>query len=224
MCQAFSCLVTKSDKVYWKAGVDSHEDLRTIFSEPELKDDKDAPANTFARIEIVPPKGNYLDTKSKWIFKIDEKIKPSWLTDKHEVLARKELSKWKKQVYTFNLKEAKNPIHPFKIKPHKIGKKELELLENWASVGAWVGDSVWAWVWDSVRDSVRDSVWAWVGDSVGDSVWDSVGDSVGASVWDSVGAYIGSLFVIEEWKYVNYNNKLFKKGVYPFESCVKLWK
>ena len=28
MCKAFSCLVTRGNKVYWKAGLDSHEDLR----------------------------------------------------------------------------------------------------------------------------------------------------------------------------------------------------
>ena len=49
-----------------------------------------------------------------------------------------------------------------------------------------------------------------------DSVWDSVGDSVGASVV----AYIGSLFPnIREWKYIEH-----KRGEYPFQSAVDLWK
>jgi hypothetical protein len=39
------------------------------------------------------------------------------------------------------------------------------------------------------------------------------------SVSDSVWAYYGSLFDIEEWKYIKH-----EKGVYPFESAVKLWK
>jgi hypothetical protein len=41
----------------------------------------------------------------------------------------------------------------------------------------------------------------------------------------SVRAYNGSLFSnIKEWKYVDYNNKLFKKGKYPFQPAVDLWK
>jgi len=128
--------------------------------------------------------------------------------------------------------ESVNPINPLKIVPSQITSRQIELLRNWASVrdsvwasvrasvGASVRDSVWASVWDSVGASVRDSVWASVGASVGDSVGDSVGASVGASVWDSVGAYIGSLFPkIEKWKYIKH-----KKGKYPFQSCVDLWK
>ena len=45
-------------------------------------------------------------------------------------------------------------VHPFELKPKKVGKKVIELLKQWNSV------------WDSVGNSVRDSVW--------DSVWDSV--------------------------------------------------
>ncbi len=52
------------------------------------------------------------------------------------------------------------------------------------------------------------------------SVRDSVWDSVRASVRDSVWAYIGSLFPnIEKWKYIKY-----KKGQYPFQSAIDLWK
>jgi hypothetical protein len=86
----------------------------------------------------------------------------------------------------------------------------------WASVGDSVRDSVWA----SVGDSVRDSVWASVGDSVRDSVWASVWASVRDSVWASVEAYIGSLFSnIKRWKYVKN-----RRGEYPFQSAVDLWK
>ena len=54
--------------------------------------------------------------------------------------------------------------------------------------------------------------------------WDSVGgsvrDSVGGSVRDSVGAYIGSLFPnIKKWEYINH-----KKGIYPFQPAVDLWR
>ena len=167
MCKAFSCLVTKSNRVYWKAGVDSHDKLRELFSDLELRDDKNPPHNTFARIEITPPDNNYLNIRSKWEYKIDESIKPEWLTDKHEILCRTALSKWKKGIYIFNLKEAKNPIHPFKIEPPKITKKHIALVKRWDSVWASVRDSFWVSVRASVWDSVRDSVWASVRASAG---------------------------------------------------------
>ena len=217
MCKAFSCLITKSKKVYWKTGVDGHDELQVLFvkKDKELKDDKNPPKNTFARIEINPKDGNYLNLNQKWVYKIDEKVKPTWLDKSYEAPCYKAFRLWKKEVYSrFNYKEALKPIHPFKIKPPKnITTRHLKLLAKWDSIGVSV--------WDSVRDSS-------IGVSVWDSVWDSVGDSVrdssiGVSVWDSVGAYGGSLFKgIKKWKYVNCK-KLGIKG-YPFASVVKLWK
>jgi len=204
MCRAFSCLVTRGNKVYWKTGVDSHEGILDLYKKQDsnLNDEKTPPLNTFARIEIVPPKEDYLNTNfGEWIFQIDESIKPSFLKDKHADLCRQALLDWTKVIYTFNLEEARKPIHPFKIVlPSEITEEHLALLKQWASV----------------RDSVRYSVRA----SVGDSVWDSVWDSVGDSVW----AYVGSLFPLSEWKYIDYKNPLFEKGKYPFQSVVDLWK
>jgi hypothetical protein len=220
MCKAFSCLVTRGNKVYWKAGVDSHEGILKLYQKDDcnLLDNKIPPLNTFARVEIVPPKEDYLnDNFLTWVYQIDEQLKPTFLKHKHEDLCREALSEWGKRVYTFNIEEARNPIHPFEIvPPKKITEKHLSLLKQVASVR----DSVRTSVWDSVGDSVRDSVWA----SVGASVWDSVWPSVGASVWDSVWAYAGSFFPIEEWKYVDYSNPLFKRGKYPFQPFVDLWK
>ena len=99
------------------------------------------------------------------------------------------------ELFTWNYKEACNPINPFQITPPpKISKKHIKLLRKWASVWASVGDSVW------------------------DSVWDSVGDSVGAVIT----SYTGSLFPLqrEEWKYTE---KIQTSG-YPFQSAVDLWK
>ena len=58
--------------------------------------------------------------------------------------------------------------------------------------------------------------------SVWGLVWDSVRGSVGGSVWNLVWAYSGSAFtpVVKKWAYV----KHLKKGVYPFQSGVELWK
>jgi hypothetical protein len=203
MCEAFSCLLTRGGRVHWKAGVDSHEELLRLFAphDTNLRDDKPAPLNTFARVEITPPKkGDYLNTNfDEWKFKIDEAILPSFLNDKSEDLCRQEMKKWVKEVYVFNIKEVRNPINPFKIKPLKITENHIKLLKKWASVGASVWDSVWASVWDSV--------------------WASVRDSVGASVRDSVGAYMGSLFPqITEWKNAP------RCAGYPYQSCVDLWK
>ena len=234
MCKAFSCLVTKRNKVYWQAGMDSHSGVQAKFvkEDKQLNDNKLPPNNTFARIEIVPNNNNYLKP-DKWIYKIDENIAPFWLSKRHENSCMKAFKKWEKQVYLgINMKEALNPIHPFRIKPPKIEKKHLKLLLHWESVRASVEESVWASVWASVRASVEESVWdsvwaslrASVGDSVRASVWESVEESVWDSLWDSVGdslkAYQGSLFTnIKKWKYCN-----FKYKGYPFKDAVKLWK
>ena len=114
------------------------------------------------------------------------------------------------------------PFHPFRDAEmiNKIMPDIMKRLSDWDSVWDSVRDSVWA----SVRDSVWVSVWVSVWDSVGDSVWDSVGDSVEDSVEDSVRAsvwaYCGSLFpCVEKWRYIEHN-----AGIYPYESCVDLWK
>lgn len=236
MCKAFSAIVTKSKKVYWQVGLDSHDKLVEKFKkDKELKDDKLPPENTFARIEITPPDGNYFNFKQKWQYQIDEKVKPSWLDISYEKLCIDALKLWQKEICKkVDYKALAKPIYPFKIiPPKKITTRHLKLLVKWVSVR----DSVWASVWASVRASVkasvgasirasvRDSVW----DSVGASVWasvgasvkDSVGDSVWASVWDSVGAYSGTFFPkIKKWEYCS---KVKEKG-YPFKSAVKLWK
>ena len=45
MCQALSLLVTKSGKIYWKAEIDSHDDLLKEFKDKdlELEDKKEPP-------------------------------------------------------------------------------------------------------------------------------------------------------------------------------------
>jgi len=220
MCQAVSILITKSNRGYYKLAVDSHEDLLKLYQEQdlELKDNKEPPQNTFARVEVSPLKGYFNPKKSNWQFKLDEQIKPEWWSPIHEETAWKIWAKWKKEFYPLvDLKEARHLINPIKIKhSNRVSKKELELAKTW--------DSVWASVRASVRDSVRasvgDSVWASVWDSVWASVRASVRDSVWASVGASVGAYIGSFFKIKNWKYTD---KLKIKG-YPFQSGLDLWK
>ncbi len=103
-------------------------------------------------------------------------------------------------LFGFKYSEAVNPIHPFKIATKPISDEQIGLLQNWDSIG------------DSIGASIRASIRA--------SIWDSIWYSIGASIWDSIGAYIGSLFPnVKTWKYIKH-----KKGEYPFQPAVDLWK
>jgi hypothetical protein len=157
MCQAFSCVVTRNGKCYWKLGVDSHDILIDKF---KIRDDTtDLEEISHAKIEIVPnnkEKYPYLYPDKDWKFQVDERIRPSWLLPTHENNAWDAWREWKDKVYSsFNYLEAQNPIHPLKIKPKKVTKEDIRNLKEWASVGVSVRDSVWA--------SVGDSVWAYTG-------------------------------------------------------------
>jgi len=225
MCNAFSFVVHRNGKVYWKFGIDSHSDIIEKFGLSEK--------NT-CLAEIIPKKdkdylGALKPSEKYWKFSFDEKNKelwhqecPEWWKASHEKHSWEAFRQWFKELDKILIR--KKIIHPFKnIKPPKrITRKHIELLKQWASVWDSVGASVWASVWDSVGASVGDSVGASVWVSVWDSVGASVGDSVWASVWvsvrDSVYGYAGSFFRIKKWKYIKH-----KPYEYPFESVVKLW-
>ena len=230
MCEAFSAIIGRNKKVYWKLGIDGHEELRDNF---KLKDKE-----SFCPIEITPKNDNYIDP-DKWNFKFDDNC-PDWWKQSHEKASWDAHKLWLKNLNSKLYKNRiRNLIHPFKLPMvKKVNKNQIKLLKQWDSVrdSVWgsVGGSIWgsvgASVGASVRGSVRDSVWG----SVGGSVWGSVRDSVGASIWDSVrysgrysvrdsvGAYIGSMFKLKrnEWK----NTEKIKTKGYPFECIVKLWK
>jgi hypothetical protein len=136
-------------------------------------------------------------------------------------------------------------INPSKMAPPEITSEVLELLRQWDSVRASVGDSMWAsmrdsvgysvrdsveasvgygvWasVWDSVRDSVGDSMWASMRDSVGYSVRDSVEASVWDSVRDSVGASVGDSVRDSVGAYLSSFFSI--KYKFDFSPTVKLW-
>ena len=207
MCKAFSALFLKSGEVKWEMGIDSHSSLQEKFGLREIGVVADPAEITIAKIEITPDNGNYLHPK-KWNFKIDESITPSWWTPLDEKAAWKAHAQWKRQLNRLIVR--KPIVYPFNLKPpKKVTNKHLSALKKWASVGASVGDSVWASVGASVGASVWDSVWA----SVGASVWASVGDSV----W----AYTGSFLVLprKAWKYT----ENIEGDDYPFEPCAYLW-
>jgi len=199
----------RSGKVYWEAGINSHDEL--IHKHKVRDDTVDMEEISHAKIEIIPDTRKeypYLYPDGKWKLIIDERVTPSWLMQVHKDAAWEAWKEWKAIVYRFNYQEALKPSHPFKTKKGKPSKTDILNLKEWDSVRDSVRGSVWASVWDSVWASVRDSVWA----SVRASVWDSVGASVRA--------YIGSMFpAIKEWKY--YNGKA--EG-YPYQPAVDLWK
>ena len=195
MCNAFSAVVVRNGKVYWRCGMDGHNEIVNHF---KLKDDK---VGNICPIEITPENKNYINP-NKWVFKFDEDC-PDWWKKSHEQNSWDAHKKWMKEVYSkIHKTRIKNMVHPFKLPIKKVNKSQIRLLKQWASVG----DSGGAFVWASVGDSVRASVWA----------------SVGASVWDSVGAYTGYMFKLKrnEWKYTS----KIKSKSYPFISLVKLWK
>jgi hypothetical protein len=225
MCNAFAGFVTKSQRVVWRAGMDSHDELYSAFVEtvPELRDDV-VRELLAARFEITPVNGDYLNPEGEWIFRLDERNAPIWWADQHEAAAWRALEQWKAAVYTLiNLDEARNPITPLAMTPPEISAAPIAMLRELAGVLTSVGDSVGTSVRDSVltsvgdnvltsvRDSVCDSVWTSVRDSVCDSLWDSVRDSAWDSLWDSVWAYIGSLFDV--WD-----------GPYRYQSRANLWR
>jgi len=206
MCKAFSCIIDSQGTVTWKLGIDGH----TVLA--ELGGYTDRTLGEFAKIEIIPKNGDYLNPDS-WEYHVDESPVPKWCGTKEKELCLAAHKKWLKKLEKFI---NRHPIvHPFKLAPPAtIQPKHIRLLKKWASVWASVGASVGASVWASVGASVWDSV----GDSVGASVRDSVRASVGDSVWDSVWAYIGSFFNIPVWKYVKH-----PKGKYPYQPLVTLW-
>jgi hypothetical protein len=219
MCKAFSCVITKTRKVYWQTGMDSHNNIVAHF---KLSDNK---IGQICPIKITPKNGDYL-APDEWEFKFDDGM-PDWWKQSHERACWVAFEKWKKEVYSkIYLRRAKKPVHPFELPMvRRVNKSQIRLLKQWASVrkSVWysVRDSVWYSVRDSVGWSVRKSVRKSVCDSVGDSVYYSVGYSVRASVWDSIYAYVGYMFKLKrsEWKYTD---KIKTKG-YPFLVAVKLW-
>jgi len=193
MCKAFSCIATRK-KVYWKIGLDSHEDIKDKF---KLNDNSDK----LVPIEIIPVEG-YMNMKNPkkypkaWKFTFDDNC-PDWWKQSHEKRCWKALELWYKEINKIiDWKYIKSIKNPLETKPKKMTIKHIKSLKRWKEAN----DSVWA----SVRDSVRASVWA--------------------SVWDSVGAYASYGFSINKWKHITHKKgeypykclvDLWKDGLVP---------
>jgi hypothetical protein len=220
MCNAFSCLIGRDRKVYWKAGIDSHSALVEHF---RLDDTRPPLEAAFVKVELTPEDG-YLHPEGRWTPHVDQTETPHWWSDRMLMLALPALDSWKEEVYSkMKLEEARDPVKPWEVEA-KAGPEELALLREWASVGDSVGDSVGASVGASVSDSVGASVWVSVWAYTG-SLWAYTGRGrAPGSLWAYTGslwAYTGSLFPgIKEWRYTE---GIKVKG-YPFESGAELWR
>ena len=80
MCKAFSCVVSNKGKVFWKAGIDSHDTIMELFKLTETRTGELKPEKLrFAKIEIVPDnhkKYPYLYPDLPWKLIVDESIRP----------------------------------------------------------------------------------------------------------------------------------------------------
>ena len=136
MCQAFSCIVDSVAKVTWKLGVDSHTDL--LAGAPYKDSTADPAKMEFARVEITPNNGSYLEPDA-WTLRVNQAITPVWFAEKHKSAVHAAHKKWLAKIDKILVR--KKIVHPFKIvPPAKINKKHINMLRSWASV------------WDSVPE------------------------------------------------------------------------
>ena len=154
MCKAFSCIIDSQGTVTWKLGIDGH----TVLA--ELGGYTDRTLGEFAKIEIIPKNGDYLNPDS-WEYHVDESPVPKWCGTKEKELCLAAHKKWLKKLEKFI---NRHPIvHPFKLAPPAtIQPKHIRLLKKWASVWASVGASVWASVWAYIGSFFNIPVWKYV--------------------------------------------------------------
>lgn len=82
MCKFFSCLIDKKKKVYWKEGVNNHHELFELFKLDDCSGRQEE--IKIARVEITPPNGDVFANIEKWMFSVDERIRPEWFSPAHE--------------------------------------------------------------------------------------------------------------------------------------------
>ena len=85
MCNFFSGICLKDKTVLWEEGLDSHDEILTKFEVPDNTDRPDL--MKFFRFEITPPVNEnsvFEKDRSHWNFRIDERIRPEWVSPAHE--------------------------------------------------------------------------------------------------------------------------------------------
>jgi hypothetical protein len=173
MCKYASFVLTK-DKVFWSNKTESHEEIIREFDLCET--DSTKTRINILRVECSPDK--CWGDLSKWIYKVDQDIRPEWFEPQEcEARTRKALKEkiGKKLLKNFKLlDEFLTEINTTKwLKQHGKIKKEWKYFEGitWdaargaagdaarGAAGGAAGDAAWDAAWDAARDAARDAAW-----------------------------------------------------------------
>ena len=104
MCRPFSCLIDEDCQVYWKMGIDSHEELCAqlgLFR----RDNR----GELVHVEVVPDLGEPLLTATRWRVEVEEDNLPKWWSDAHTTAAIQAQGVWWKRIW-----ETLPPLEAFK--------------------------------------------------------------------------------------------------------------
>jgi hypothetical protein len=162
MCKYASFVLTK-DKVFWSNKTESHEEIIREFDLCET--DSTKTRINILRVECSPDK--CWGDLSKWIYKVDQDIRPEWFEPQEcEARTRKALKEkiGKKLLKNFKLlDEFLTEINTTKwLKQHGKIKKEWKYFEGitWDAAWAAAGDAAGGAAWDAARaarDAARDA-------------------------------------------------------------------
>ena len=90
MCEMASFVIT-SEKIFWSKKTDSHEEIIREFG---IQQDGIRGPNIM-RVEVVPPRYNYLLPINKWVYKTDQDIIPEWYEEeKYKPMVMEYLRDW----------------------------------------------------------------------------------------------------------------------------------
>jgi len=89
MCEPASFIVTRHDVLYSR--VSDHHDI--ILAEHDIRDDSLNPA--FVRVEVTPPRMDFLLPFDEWEFRTDQDLLPDWYSrGEAEAACRRQLPAW----------------------------------------------------------------------------------------------------------------------------------
>jgi len=168
MCNFWSCILTRDNRVIWNKDSNSHEDQikKTGFVDDKLVD------RDFVRIEVVPRKPELIFSKKRadWELKVDEpKTLPKWFTSTRPNLENRVWSEWraamKSTLWKLDLAAAKKVVADvkrikyFSMKGAVKKSWHISLGVNWDAARAAAGDAAWAAAWDAAWDAAGAAVW-----------------------------------------------------------------
>jgi hypothetical protein len=170
MCKYASFVLTK-DKVFWSNKTESHEEIIREFDLCET--DSTKTRINILRVECSPDK--CWGDLSKWIYKVDQDIRPEWFEPQEcEARTRKALKEkiGKKLLKNFKLlDEFLTEINTTKwLKQHGKIKKEWKYFEGIT--------------WDAARAAARAAAWDAAGDARA-AAWDAAWGAARAAAWDA---------------------------------------